>query len=72
MEVNTIKLLEQLKEVVKILAEIMHLSESRTGNILQRPNLRNYEIFYLGKSSLQPNSQILSEYILVSIRSDDV
>lgn len=75
------QLLEQVKEMVKIeeeinsdkiLAEIVHLPESRTGNILQRPKLRNYEISYLGKSSLQPNYQISIEDILVSIRNDKI
>lgn len=56
----------------KLLAEIVHLPESRVGNILQRPNTRNYEITYLGKSSLTPSHQVPIDDILVSVRHNKV
>ncbi|UPZ18001.1 lantibiotic dehydratase family protein [Flavobacterium humidisoli] len=49
----------------KIVAELIHLPETRTGNILKRPNFRSYEIPYLGKSSLNSSKQINIEDILL-------
>lgn len=56
----------------KILAEIVHLPESRIGNILLRPVLREYEIPYLGKSALPAEQQILLQDILVSVQNDKI
>ena len=40
-------------------AEIVHLPEGRTGNVLRRPILRALEIPYLGVSGAAPDAQIL-------------
>lgn len=56
----------------KIIAEIVHLPEARTGNVLQRANNRNYEIPYLGNSSLDISQQILIDDVLVSVRQNKV
>lgn len=55
-----------------IVAEIVHLPESRTGNILLRPIIREYEIPYLSKSSLDLEHQIHLKDLMVSIRNNRI
>jgi thiopeptide-type bacteriocin biosynthesis protein len=47
--------------------EVVHLSESRVGNILLHPNYHTYEIPYLAQSSRPLSQQILPADILVSV-----
>lgn len=55
-----------------ILAEIVHLPEARVGNIIQRPQLRNYEIPFLGNSSMPTDKQLPVSDLLVSVRNGRV
>ncbi|RZT97555.1 lantibiotic biosynthesis dehydratase-like protein [Ancylomarina subtilis] len=56
----------------KIIAEVVHLPESRFGNVLLRPTLREYEIPFLSKSSVDIDNQIKLNEIMVSIENDRI
>jgi len=56
----------------KITAEIVHIPESRTGNILRRPVLREYEIPYLSNSEVESEFQIPIEDLTLSIEKDRI
>jgi hypothetical protein len=64
--------LEQQMQPNKIIAEIVHLPEARTGNILKRPHLREYEIPYLAKSTLPLSQQITIDDLWVSIKNNRI
>lgn len=53
-------------------AEIVHLPESRTGNILMRPVLRKYEIPYLCNPSIDLEFEIPVSDLLVGIEANKV
>ncbi|VXB14553.1 conserved hypothetical protein [Flavobacterium sp. 9AF] len=55
-----------------ILAEIAHIPESRTGNILRRPVLRVYEIPYLSNSTLPKEKQIEISDLYIRIENNAV
>ncbi len=55
-----------------ILAEIVHLPEDRTGNILYRPHLRDYEILYLSNSDLPNNKKIPVADLMISVRNNRI
>ena len=55
-----------------IFAEIVHLPESRVGNILMRPILRRYEIPYLCGPSVDQQFQLPISDLLVGVANDRV
>lgn len=52
----------------KLCAEIVHLPQNRTGNILSRPVFRKYEIPYLAQPSVPIEEQIPIDDIMISIK----
>ncbi len=64
--------LEQSQNPDVLYAEIVHLPESRIGNILLRPVLRPYEIPYLGKSSVENEFQIPLSDLYISVKGRKV
>ncbi len=63
---------EQAAHPTKILAEIIHLPDSRSGNLSLRPHLRDYEIPLLTPSTLDADYQIHLQDLLVSVREGKV
>ncbi|MCD0474027.1 lantibiotic dehydratase family protein [Flavobacterium sp. EDS] len=55
-----------------VLAEIVHLPESRTGNIIHRSSVRDYEIPYLASSTLDIDNQISVNDLYVSVNNSKV
>ena len=55
-----------------IFAEIVHLPESRIGNILLRPVLRPYEIPYLAKSGVSGLFELRPDDLYVSIQNNRI
>ncbi|RSK37525.1 lantibiotic dehydratase [Hymenobacter metallilatus] len=64
--------LEQEAHGEALLAEVVHLPEARVGNVLQRPQLRPYEIPFLGSASVPQAQQLPVSDLLVSLRQGRV
>ncbi|MEP7143443.1 MAG: lantibiotic dehydratase [Ferruginibacter sp.] len=63
---------EEENDPGNIYAEVVHLPEARTGNVLLRPQLRDYEIVYLGNGSVAPDHQIPLTDLMVSIQNNNI
>lgn len=70
-----VKEIAQVEKELKpdvLLAEIIHLPESRVGNVLLRPVLRQYEIPYLAKAAVPVEDQIKVQDLMVSVKQNRV
>ncbi len=56
----------------KILAEIVHIPEARTGNILRRPVLRDYEIAYLCNPGMATKNNLPLTDLMVRVQNNKV
>lgn len=70
--INEITKHEKLHSGDSILAEIVHLPESRIGNILSRPDTRDYEMAYLAKSNKSEDFQIKISDLFISIKNGNI
>ncbi len=61
---------ERLPEV--IFADIVHLPEARTGNVIIRPQLKEYQIPFLSKASSAPEQEISITDLMISVRGNQV
>lgn len=69
---NIVQKEDELKAEEVIYAEINHITEARTGNILSRPVLRNYEIPFLAKSNLTEEYQLTLSDLMLSVRQNKI
>ncbi|GHT84500.1 hypothetical protein FACS18947_2040 [Bacteroidia bacterium] len=70
--VSEITAKEQALTPHAVLAEIAHLPDSRVGNILSRPHIRDYEILYLAHSDLPEKQLIYLSDLYLSIRQGKI
>ena len=63
---------EEARHPEAVYAEVVHLPEGRSGNVICRPQLRAYEIPFLGRSGAPADKQIPVADLLVSIRGDRI
>jgi len=55
-----------------IVAEISHIPDSRVGNVLARPNIRDYEIVYLANTTRSRKEVIYPSDILISVKNNQI
>lgn len=70
--VNGITAREQELNPEIVFAEIVHLPESRIGNVLLHPAFRNFEIPFLARSSLPAAQQLRLQDLEVSVTGGEI
>ncbi|MFN8346645.1 MAG: lantibiotic dehydratase [Spirosomataceae bacterium] len=61
---------ERLPEV--IFADIVHLPEARTGNVIIRPQLKQYQIPFLSKSSSAPEYEVPITDLMIRVQGNQI
>ena len=54
-----------------VLAEVIHLPESRTGNVLLRPNIYQYQIPFIGGTSVNKDNVIAINDLYISVKANN-
>jgi lantibiotic biosynthesis protein len=70
--INEIVAEEDAQNPGVVFAEIIHLPESRIGNILLHPAFRKYEIPFLAKASVDTEHQVLLQDLYITVRNNKV
>jgi lantibiotic biosynthesis protein len=70
--INEVVKEEEEKNPSIIFAEIVHLPESRIGNILLHPSFRKYEIPFLSRPAVTAADQIPLQDLLVSVKGNTI
>jgi len=55
-----------------IFADIVHLPEARTGNVIIRPQLKTYQIPFLSKASCEKEHEIAITDLMISVKGNQV
>lgn len=69
--INSLKF-DEIVDENAIYAEIVHLPEGKTGNILCRPALREFEVPYLAKSGVSLEKQISIDDLWITVKNDEI
>ncbi|MDT8392876.1 MAG: lantibiotic dehydratase family protein [Bacteroidales bacterium] len=72
---NAMRSIAQIEQEIAgkaVIAEIIHLPQQRTGNILMRPVLRDYEIPYLARPAVGAAQTIKVSDLMVSVRNGKI
>jgi len=63
---------EEQIQADRIFAEIVHIPQPRYGNLISRPRLRDYEILYLGASSIDKSHRITIDDLFLRIINGEI
>lgn len=58
---------QQREQPDRLYAEVVHLPQARTGNVVQRPHLQPYEIPYLTPSNVPFDYQLSPQDLMISV-----